>query len=299
MSENASTPRTVLVAGGERSPGAEVIRALAEAGHTVRAAVSDPRDLSAEIRPLLADVRQVDWETDPAPEGLFEGVDAFYSSLTLGEHPRWPTPWEIDGEANLALVRRAAAEGVVHTLFVTATGGDQLRYSADIAAAREAVVDAIKPLGMRWTVLRPAGTFAGLRRPFEVCKQRGAWFVVGDGRTRFNPIHPGDLAELVVRALDEPSLQGRVIDVGGPDVLSLAEMGELACEALGRRPRIVRVPRGALSLAATGVRLYNANLARELDVIGFLADQDEVVGEKLGRRDLRAWFQELALGAGA
>jgi len=286
----------VLVAGGERSPGAEVIRALCEAGHKVRAVVGDAQALDPELRAMVDEVRVVDLEQDPAPEGLCEGMDAAYSSLSLGDHPKWPTPWEIDGEANLALVRRAAAEGVGHYIFVSATGGDQLRFEADVAAAREQVVDAIKPLGMRWTVLRPAGTFAGLQKPFEICRERGAWFVVGGGRTRFNPIHPADLAELVVRSLDDTSLQGRVRDVGGPEEFTLRQMGELACEALGRGGRVVNIPRGAFGLAATGVRLYNANLAREMDTIGFLADKEEVLGEKMGRRDLRAYFQQLALG---
>jgi uncharacterized protein YbjT (DUF2867 family) len=287
---------TVLVAGGERSPGREVISALVGAGHRVVALTGDARDLG-EARSEAAAVRQVDLENDPAPEGLFEGVDVFYSSLTLAEKPRWPTPWEIDGEANLALVRRAAAEGVRQVIFVSATAGEELRFQADIAAAREQVVDAIKPLGMTWTVLRPAGTFSGLRRPFEICRERGAWFVVGGGRTRFNPIHPADLAALVVRALTDASLQNVALRVGGPEVFSLKEMGELACQALGRKPRVISVPTGAFTLAATGVRLYNANLAREMDVVGFLTGYDEVIGDRVGQRDLRSWFQELALQA--
>ncbi len=298
MAENTHSPRTVLVAGGERSPGAEVIRALAGAGHRIRAVLADAGALDGELRPLLAGLREVSWEEDPAPEGLFDGVDVLYSSLSLGGHPRWPTPWEIDGEANIALVRRAAAEGVGQVIFIAGTAGDQLRYTADIAAAREAVVDAIKPLGMRWTVLRPAGTFSGLHWPFRFCEHRGIWPVVGDGSTRFNPIHPADLAELVLRALDDEALQGRVIPVGGPEVLSLREMGELACEALGRRPRILPVPRGALSLAASGLRLYDANLARRLDRAGALSEREEVLGEPLGRRDLRGYFRELAAGGG-
>jgi len=286
----------VLVAGGERSPGAEVILALHDAGHSVRAVVSDPQTLSPSVRAAVEDLRVVDLEADPAPAGICEGIDAVYSSLSLGDHPDWPTPWEIDGAANLALVRRAAGEGVGHFLYVSATGGDQLRFEADVAAAREQVVDAVKPLGMRWTVLRPAGTFAGLKKPFEICRERGTWFVVGGGKTRFNPIHPEDLAEIIVRALDDETLQGKVLDVGGPEEFTLREMGKMACEALGRRPRVVSIPRGMFGLAATGVRLKNANLAREMDVIGFLSDKDAVLGEKMGHRDLRSYFQQLALG---
>jgi nucleoside-diphosphate-sugar epimerase len=95
---------------------------------------------------------------------------------------------------------------------------------------------------------------------------------------RLNPIHVSDAADAVQRALD---LQGsHTINIGGPEVLSLRQIGDLIGEAVGKVPRFEvqsvdqsRHLVGAIDKMtrllgqpqidfATGIRLYVDSLVR-------------------------------------
>lgn len=63
--------------------------------------------------------------------------------------------------------------------------------------------------------------------------------VVGDGRQLFNPIHAADLASLALSHLGTPGL----IEVGGPEVLSLTELTLLVRRWLGLgEQRVIHLP---------------------------------------------------------
>ena len=54
--------------------------------------------------------------------------------------------------------------------------------------------------------------------------------LIGGGRTRFQPVYVGDVAEAVVKCLDDPATAGRTYELGGPRVYSFRELLELLLE---------------------------------------------------------------------
>jgi len=73
----------------------------------------------------------------------------------------------------------------------------------------------------------------------------------GGGKTRFQPIYVEDLVGMLVEGLG-PEHVGETYEIGGPEVLTLAEVAKLARRARGQSVRVVPVP---MSLAGAGLKL--------------------------------------------
>ena len=76
--------------------------------------------------------------------------------------------------------------------------------------------------------------------------------LIGGGRTRFQPMHVEDVAEAIVRILEQPGTAGRTFELGGKEVVSFRELIERLCQAFGRKPWLVSIP---FPIAETGAFL--------------------------------------------
>ena len=64
----------------------------------------------------------------------------------------------------------------------------------------------------------------------------------GDGGTRLQPAHVGDVAEAVCRALDDDQTAGTLFELGGPEVFTYREILERLAAHAGRRRLFLPVP---------------------------------------------------------
>jgi NADH dehydrogenase len=74
--------------------------------------------------------------------------------------------------------------------------------------------------------------------------------LIGGGETRFQPVYVGDVAEAVVRCIDDSATAGRVYELGGPKIYSLRELTELLLAEIRRKRLLVNLPFGLASLQA-------------------------------------------------
>ncbi|HEU4826030.1 MAG TPA: complex I NDUFA9 subunit family protein, partial [Dongiaceae bacterium] len=66
--------------------------------------------------------------------------------------------------------------------------------------------------------------------------------LIGGGRTRFQPVYVGDVAEAIVTAIETPGAAGQLYELGGPKVYSFAELMRLLLDNLGRRRLLMPLP---------------------------------------------------------
>jgi NADH dehydrogenase len=86
--------------------------------------------------------------------------------------------------------------------------------------------------------------FAGLIRMLPVVPVIGA-------ATRFQPVFVGDVAKAVAAALAHQD--GRVLELGGPEIFSMMELNRWIAKAIGRAPVFVEVPDIAAKMLAKGI----------------------------------------------
>lgn len=72
--------------------------------------------------------------------------------------------------------------------------------------------------------------------------------LIGGGRTRFQPVYVGDVADAVVAALLRPDAAGQTYELGGPNIFSFRQLLEIMLRMIGRRRCLVTLPFALASL---------------------------------------------------
>ena len=120
--------------------------------------------------------------------------------------------------------------------------------------------------------------------------RRGRVWLFGDGSGRLNPIHGADLAAACADAT-EAGLGWA--EVGGPDVMTQAEIAAAAFAALGHPPRIAYLPdalrRAALAVLPLAPRRLSGPARFFLTALGL-----DMVAPRFGTRRLTDHFAALA-----
>jgi NADH dehydrogenase len=268
----------VLVVGGTGFVGTSLCRALDERGHDVTALSRSPDDtaLPADVELAMGDATAYD-SIEPA----FEGQDAVVNLVALSPLFKPDGGDERHFEVHLGgtenCVEAAEAHGVDRYVQLSALGADPDGDTAYIRAKGEA--DAVvRDSSLDWTIFRPSVVFGEGDEFVGFTKLLAPPYFTplpGGGKTRFQPVYVGDLVTMVAMAVegvgpdeddaddeteddaDTPSPSphtGRTYEIGGPEVLTLAEVARLAHAADGKPVNVYSVP---MSLAGVGLKLID------------------------------------------
>jgi len=234
--------RSLFLTGAQGFVGRHLLPRLRQRGIEVTCLVRrDPGPELAGARWVVGDLTQ----HGPWEEAL-SGVDAvLHAAAATGaapaaEHAR------VNAEGTAALVRRAAAAGVGRFLFVSTIAvkfKDKRRYP--YARAKERGEAAVREGGIPWVVVRPTMIFGpgapvldGLRRVARLPVVP----LFGGGRARVQPVDVTDLTEVLAAVIEDASFSGEVLEAGGPDVVTVAELLNVLRRLEGRPPRRVSLP---------------------------------------------------------
>ena len=85
--------------------------------------------------------------------------------------------------------------------------------------------------------------------------------IFGAGSAPISWISVADVAEYVIRSLDDPRLANHDLPLGGPEALSPNEVMKIFENVSGRRYTAKRIPRLALTLLSPAVGMFNEGAA--------------------------------------
>ena len=225
-------PGVLLLTGATGLVGSAVLRRLTVRGEPVRCLVRDARRLGAErVRVQLA----IGDLADPASwRHALRGVQTVvHLAATERDQPR-ATIEEIDGLAALRLLRAAERAGAERFLWLTPLGASP-HHRSRVHRAKALAEQAVAASGLHTTTLAGSIVYApGDRRLLPVVP------LMGTGAARTQPIGADDVADCVLRALDDGA--GGRYELAGPDVLDHADVARLALRAAHRRRRLLPVP---------------------------------------------------------
>jgi len=262
MSEAA--PGLITVFGGSGFVGSQVVQDLARRGWRIRVAVRRPdRAYKLQTSGHVGQIQAVRCDaTDPAQvEAALAGADAAINLIGILYEGggRSFKALHIDAARNIAAACAAAGvDRLVHISAVGANPESASRY-AGTKAAGEMAVREVKPDAV---VIRPSIVFGAgdsfLNRFASMATMAPALPLIGGGKTRFQPVYVGDVAEAIARAVERTDAAGRTFELGGPEVLTFKEVLELILRETRRRNGLIPLPffaaRGIGSLAQlTGV----------------------------------------------
>jgi len=242
----------ILVTGASGYIGGRLVGELVRAGYAVRCLARTPAKLDAAA--WREDVEVVAGEVEGDLTDAMAGVDAVYYLVhSIGEGPDWVAR-ERAGATNLAA--HAAAAGVRRIVYLGGLGADgagddddasgdtglsrHLRSRHDVGAA---LADGPVPVTeLRAAVIIGSGSasFEMLRYLVEVLPVMVTPRWVD---TRCQPTAVRDVLRYLVEVLGVAETAGRVLEVGGRDVVTYRQMMAIYAEEAGlRRRRIIPVP---------------------------------------------------------
>lgn len=125
----------------------------------------------------------------------------------------------------LAVAQRAGVRRFVHVSTIAVKFCDKSHYP--YAQSKEQAETAVKQSRLRWTIVRPTIIFGKGAPVLDGLSRLAALPLIpvfGDGLTPVQPILADDLAASLVAMLEDESLIGRTIEIGGPEVVSIENL---------------------------------------------------------------------------
>ena len=244
------TGKLAVVFGGSGFVGRNVVRELARRGWRVRVAVRRPH-LAQFLRPMGAvgqiQLVQANIRHRPSVAEALKGADAVVNAVGIlfQEGANRFDAVQAAGAATIAQL--AAKEGVERFVHLSAIGADinsDSLYARTKGEGEKAVRDAIPTA----TILRPSIVFGQEDQFFNrfAAMATSTPFtplpLIGGGKTRFQPIYVDDVADAVCAALDAADAEGRVYELGGPEIFTFRELMEIMLSEIGRQRFLAPVP---------------------------------------------------------
>lgn len=241
----------ITVLGGGGFLGRYVVQRLLARGARVRIAQREPR-AATFLKPLggLGQTQFVACDVrDPA--SVTRAVQGSDAVINLAGAFGDMQAVQADGAGHVAVAAKAAGTGVL--VHVSAIGADPQSVSAygrskgdGEAAVRAAFADA--------AILRPSILFGRedhFINRFATMMRMAPVVPVIAPKAKFQPAYVGDVADAVVAALDGTAA-GKIFELGGPQVLTMAALLRWIADVTGRSPLFVDVPDFIASALASG-----------------------------------------------
>jgi len=135
----------------------------------------------------------------------------------------------------------AQAHGVEKVVQLSALGADPDGSTAYIRA-KGAAGEIIRDSPLDWVIVRPSVVFGECGEFVSFTKTLTAPYLTGlpgGGSTRFQPMWVGDLVPILADCVEQDDHVGETYELGGPEVLSLADVTKAVYRAEGKSVRIL------------------------------------------------------------
>ena len=254
----------ILIVGATGLLGRATALPLLEQGHSVRVLVRD-RARAADLQRAGAEVYIGDLTDVRSLELACKGVDRVFacahSLLGRGKY----SSAQVDHVGHSALVVAARGAKVEHFVYTSAMGARE-DHPIDFFRTKHEIEAVVKGSGMGYTILRPAAFMECHVHRFngQMLLERGFTVIIGPGTKPRNFVAVRDVAPFAVQALAEDDLNGRTLEIGGPDNLGNRDVAAMYV-VRARRGRVYHVSVGAARVLASVIRPLHEGIARVLD----------------------------------
>jgi uncharacterized protein YbjT (DUF2867 family) len=242
--ERRANKSLVLVTGVTGYVGGRLVPHLLEQGYRVRvllrgnAARLNGRSWKDQVEIALGDVL--------VPSSLtaaMQGINvAYYLIHSMGGHTEFSTR-DIQAAENFAAA--AANAGVEKIIYLGGLGDPNSNLSKHLQS-RQQTGDALRQFDVPVTEFRAGMVVGSGSLSFEMVRNLTERLPVMIAPrwvyTKTQPIAIRDVLNYLVAALQTPASQGKIIEIGAPDVLTYAEMMMTYARIRGLRRLIIRVP---------------------------------------------------------
>ena len=184
------------------------------------------------------------------------------------------------------VVRAAGRAGVDRVLIVGSTSAHSAY--AFRSGPKLRMEELVRGSGLAWTILRPSMIYGSERdknvhRLLRFLDRSPVFPVFGPGTNLWQPVYHEDCARGVLGALERPVSVRRCYDLPGAEPLAYLDLVKTAAAALGRSPRIVRLPIEPVRLALAAAERLRLPLPFDSDQVMRLREDKAYPYERASR----------------
>lgn len=283
--------RTVTIFGGSGFVGRYLVQKLAQNGDLIRIAVRNP--VAARFLQPLGEVGQITLlqtsilSPDEVSRAI-EGSDVVINLVGILYEKRRQTFEALHVEGASRIAEQAKELGVSTLLHMSALGANlnsRSRYASTKARGEEAVLHHFPEA----TLFRPSVIFGAedsfLNRFAQMALTSPFLPLIGEGKTRFQPIYVGDVAECFFKASFKKEARRVTYELGGPSIYTFKELIVYVLKTIHRKRILLPIPFGV----AKGIGFFAQFLPTPLltsDQVELLKTDTIVLSQELTVADL-------------
>lgn len=240
--------KTVTVFGGSGFVGRYVVEELLKAGWRVQVAVRHPLEAKF-LRPLgnLGQILTVDASIADYERVLhvIKGSDAVINLVGI-LYERGPQTFQnihVQGADNVALAcKNLSIKRLVHMSALGASTDSASIYARSKGEGEQHV----KKHFSNATIIRPSVIFGpedGFFNRFASMARFSPFLpLVGGGKTKFQPVYVCDVAEFIVKCLENPTTKSKAYELGGPEVFSMKDILVYTLKTIEKKRLLLPLP---------------------------------------------------------
>lgn len=263
MTLRSSADTLITVFGGSGFLGRHVVQALAKRKYRIRVAVRRP-DLAGHLQPLgrVGQIQavQANLRHRQSVAAAVSGSDIVINLVGIlfeRGRQRFETVQSVGAE-NVALAAAAHNARMIHVSALGAAPDCRSAYGRAKWRGEELVLAAVPGA----VVFRPSIMFGPnddfFNRFAAMAQISPVLPLIGGGRTRFQPVFAGDVAEAIAMAADGYAEAGATYELGGPEVFTFKELMAQVLTITRRRRLLAPLPFGLAKVGALGFEIVSA-----------------------------------------
>ncbi|WP_221568685.1 SDR family oxidoreductase [Alkalihalobacillus sp. TS-13] len=251
--------KRVLVAGATGYLGRYIVTALKNQGFYTKVLVRHPNKLTQPgkfLDPPIPNVDEVTIGDITKPETLkhiCNNIDYVFSSVGITRQKDGLTFHNVDYQGNINLLKEAESSQVDKFMYIHVCLDDDLKEAGPLIEAKKRFVKALIESNVDHIIVRPTGYFSDLTQFLNMAK-KGRVYLIGDGRTRMNPIHGEDLARFCIQSFSETN---QILEIGGPEILTYEQIIQHAFDVFNQKKNIIHIPVGLLKPVSVGIGFFS------------------------------------------
>jgi uncharacterized protein YbjT (DUF2867 family) len=238
----------ILVTGSSGFIGNNTVRRLAEMGKPVRAVVRNVENAKRRLADLKDNVEIVQGDVTKRESllPLMRDITAVVHLVAIALEKGGKTYEEVNYRGTVNVVEAANQSGVPRFINMSQNGADSsLPYR--FLKSKGMAQDYVARFANNWTALRPSSIFGPQDEFFNsiarLLKLTPVIFpLIGGGTAEFQPVSVYDVAEAIVRSIDDDTTIGKELSLGGPEILTLGEIERRIIKTLDTRRILFPAP---------------------------------------------------------